>query len=744
MKRNLLALLIVGFSQHNLAQTSIAVWANTGEDKVTQDELRCTKDSISVLNTVWNGKEINLFGAKNEVVAFNVIIESTTSSSPISITFDSLSGALGSVIQYKATSGEGLFNWVDRSIELFYVRYLEIKGLSRFGYENYYDERHVPLKLRRPIDSVSYPGRYFGVGNWFDRPNHNKFYPEIAAPLELHPGFIIKAGTNQSIWCDIYIPKTASNSLHKGKFIIKENGIVIKEIPVNLNVCDFTLPDEPSSKTMLFIGGDVNKRYTGTSFPNPKSWADSVAQEVYKKHFMMAHRHKISLIGGYDESTPCDGKPGNFWLPILNGSLFTASNGYSGPGVNTGNNVYSIATYGGWKSSSCWDTVESDFWNQTDKWETWFKNNSPATEHFLYLIDESTNYSQTEKWAKWMKNNPGIGHSLKSFATISLKPSMAFCPSLDITCQAAGPVIKRETDSLLNILRNTPGKEFYMYNGYRPWSGAFQTEEDGVGLLVNPWAQFKKGISRWFFWESTYWYNFQGDHTQINVFNRAQNFGYNNNFDSIQGDKGFAYANGDGLLFYPGTDSVYKSESYNINGPIASLRMKHWRRGIQDADYLALAKAIDSTATYKIIDSVVPKILWECDVTDHSDPTWLVDGIHWSVNPDAWENARKKLAKIIGGCDFNAGIKNSAASNFKTTCFPNPARNYITVTIEGTSPNEELMVCLFNLLGEEISRKTNLHGDQKTIIDLKNLPSSIYLIKVSTSKEAKWNKIIVN
>ena len=48
----------------------------------------------------------------------------------------------------------------------------------------------------------------WGEGTWEDRPCHNLLYPEIAVPLELHSPFSIQAGTNQSIWGDIYIPKT--------------------------------------------------------------------------------------------------------------------------------------------------------------------------------------------------------------------------------------------------------------------------------------------------------------------------------------------------------------------------------------------------------------------------------------------------------------------------------------------------------------------------------------------------------
>jgi len=109
----------------------------------------------------------------------------------------------------------------------------------------------------------------------------------------------------------------------------------------------------------------------------------------------------------------------------------------------------------------------------------------------------------------------------------------------------------------------------------------------------------------------------------------------------------YNYTNGDGVLFYPGTDLVFPQESYGVAGPIASLRLKHWRRGVQDTDYLTLAAGKDATATKAIVDRMIPKVLWEYGVNDPSDPTWVQTDISWSTNPLDWEQARKELADIL-------------------------------------------------------------------------------------------------
>ena len=166
----------------NSVYAQLRIWANDGGDKVTRDELRATTDAAGVINTVWDGGKIKVFGARNEVVSFNLIIEAPSAAAhDVTVAFNRLSGPNGAVIASRTVSGNGVFEWTDRPIELFYIRYLEIKGLSILSYNALYDERHVPNRFRRP-----WTGEGDGSGAWENRPDHNKEYPEIAVPLELN------------------------------------------------------------------------------------------------------------------------------------------------------------------------------------------------------------------------------------------------------------------------------------------------------------------------------------------------------------------------------------------------------------------------------------------------------------------------------------------------------------------------------------------------------------------------------
>ena len=615
------------------------VWANDGGDKVTRDELRATNDPANVLNSVWDGNKVSVFGAKNEVVAFNLILEAPTDAATnVTLSFDTLTGPGGASISSVSTSGDGVFNWVNRNIELFYIRYLEIKGLSTDLFYSNYDERHIPERFRRP-----WTGDGEGSGTWEDRPDHNKFYPEIAIPIELVSGFNIAATQNQSIWIDIYIPKTAAAGLYKGTITIKENSSVAHTIPVELTVYNFTLPDLPNARTMLYYSiENINYRYLGQEDPNPGTDLYTQSLNLADRHFQLAHRHKISLIDSVIEIE----KMSEAWTNRLNGDLFTQANGYDGVGVGIGNNIFSIGTYGTWP----WQGgTKADMWTNTDVWVNWFKNQafSTPTEYFLYLIDESEDYTQIEEWAQWINSNPGPGRCLMSMATISIPTAIANTPSLDIPTAWMQVGVTDTWQSAADSLTADPDKRLYFYNGNRPVSGTFAIEDDGIALRVSAWAQYKKKIDRWFYWDSTYYNNYQGNTGHTNVFQKAQTFGDFEQVHSELGETGWNYLNGDGVLFYPGTDTLYPSDSYGVNGPFASLRLKHLRRGIQDVDYLTLAAAINPTRTSEIVNEIIPKVLWEYGVSDPKDPTWVLTDISWSTDPDVWETARAELADII-------------------------------------------------------------------------------------------------
>jgi hypothetical protein len=212
---------------------------------------------------------------------------------------------------------------------------------------------------------------------------------------------------------------------------------------------------------------------------------------------------------------------------------------------------------------------------------------------------------------------------------------IGMCPNDLPPCDTTG-IMQRAAD----FYSQTPGRGLWMYNDGRPGVGTLDTEDDGVAPRVIPWAQYKKGVQTWFYWQTS------PANTQ-DLFKDAVTWGTQTYFDPVLGWYGSnGPTNGNGVLVYPGTDLNNPLDSYGVDGPFASLRLKEWRRGIQDTDYLSLAAKINPTAVQTIMNTVVPQVLWE-NPSPGGDPSYFRGPVSWSSDPDVWEAARAQLAAII-------------------------------------------------------------------------------------------------
>ncbi|GAC1457996.1 MAG: hypothetical protein PVSMB6_16760 [Steroidobacteraceae bacterium] len=627
-----------------------ALWANDGGDKVTRDELRASRGE-RVTNHAWDGGTIRVFGARNEVVSFNLVLEASgTAATGVSVTMTDLRGPGGSVIRYAPRARSGLFDWSSTEIELFYVRYMQAAGISFGSFEagGVFAEPTWPARFQCP------PPLAKGCA-WTERPGANKYFPDIAVPLELVPAFTVGPAGNQSVWADIYIPKAAASGVYSGSLTMRTAAGAVHVVPVSLTVRRFTLPDTPSAKTMINTTiEDIAPRYAGVRYPVSGTVGDLAAKQALTNEFVLAHRHKLSLIDDNFGVGWSWFRPTSRWLGILNGSQFTAANGYAGPGAAVGQDVFSIGTYGNILTGT---KTEAAFDYALDRWGQWFQSNSPGTERFVYVCDEAACTGGNPTLTTYLQWWEAGSASARSLHTLATQPLGRAPKSLSVPASTLGfatAAVSTYQSWVDEVHAAEPARHLYQYNGARPAAGTTSIEDDGVALRVLPWAQYKKGVDRWFMWESTYYWDYLNGRGNVDVWRNPVTFGcpprYDAQYGMISGCARFAIESyGDGVLFYPGTDQLFPADSYGVDGPIASLRLKHWRRGIQDVDYLTLAKKINPAAVAQIVNRMVPRVLWEVPCTTVTDCTYTSASASWSTNPDDWETARAELAHIIDG-----------------------------------------------------------------------------------------------
>lgn len=248
------------------------------------------------------------------------------------------------------------------------------------------------------------------------------------------------------------------------------------------------------------------------------------------------------------------------------------------------------------------------------------------------------------------------GNTVKTFITANMREVSKLDPRIDVVAAWYAQEQNPQYGDFVTTHKATSGHQYWQYNGKRIASGSFATEDDGVALRAVTWAQWKKQLDGWFYWSANYYYDTQtGRETEAeketNVWATAITFGNGDNENdgsANYGPKfGFNTTNGDGVLLAPGVDIRYPASAPGVMAPVASLRLKLWRRAIHDVEYIAQANAINSGATTTIVNTRVPLVLWEVDVDSDSDPTYRNAPISWSIDPADWESSRKALADII-------------------------------------------------------------------------------------------------
>ena len=419
--------------------------------------------------------------------------------------------------------------------------------------------------------------------------------PSVYEPLGVFKNpVLVPKHTRKVIWIDVWIPKTMPKGKVVGKLKITAEKTTL--IPIELNIGSHPLPDVPTTKTMLWssVFEHENKYVFARYHQSPtQPQIDALRLE----HHRLAKRHRVTLINGVYRGNVSEAQP------YLSGAAYTTQQGYSGPGEGTGDDLLTLHTYGG-------DLLPEE--NQ--KWKALLSKLKQKPEVIHYTYDEPS--LKNEKTIQIINRRSAQSHPFKSFVTHSYDKRIL----VDVFASLA-------SNYRIGKQQGKHNASSWIYNGVLPHTGSFAIDDVAVSPRVNPWLQFKHQIARWFYWEATYYNDFQGKRGQIDVWKHAGNF--SNRHDDLM--------NGDGLLFYPGTDLLFPGSNQGVFRPLPSIRLKNWRRGIEDIEYLVHAKA-KGLDTERFVEKIIPKALDQ--VRSGQRPSWPQDGT-------SWRRVRKELFDFL-------------------------------------------------------------------------------------------------
>jgi len=546
-------------------------------------------------SAVWepSTRTVPIKAARNEFVAFQIVIDTDKPLEEIDVSFDVLTHPEGARIE-------------GRNLAIFKEWYVHVRRPST-GYEEtslgagWYPDALMPQRRSslRPGFPFSIPDRYNNI-----------------------PG-----QTNQAIWIDVFVPSDAAKAppgRYSGEVQVRWKG-GSDSVKIALDVWNFALPDQNH------LRGDVWNHSLSRM---------SIADEL--RYYQMAKRHRfLPLVYAYRPKIQIEGAKVTLdWSeydrrigPYLDGSAFSKKHGYWGPGngrpvshvmlpfnIHKGHNAawpVQLPSEGRTPEyEALWKETARQVREHLDSNPAWRKVEKIA---FLNGLDESYSEEAYEKMIyygrllheamgrDWFRYRIDGGYSLEAMKKLSREVDLWVCHTVDYD--------KKFADSLLPKGVQTWFYGPMIYERYSN-SGCGSNTFLDLDLLVN------RGIG-WVGWKyQTGWVEWEFDWNAHAAWYEAENFK----------DDHRVY-NGSGQMIYRGAVMGYSE-------PIPSIRLKAMRRGLQDYEYFwLLSERQGKQAADRLVDAVIYKKPFGADS--------IQDTEIWKNNPEVWSRARDEAGAQI-------------------------------------------------------------------------------------------------
>jgi MYXO-CTERM domain-containing protein len=572
--------LVAGELVPRLAAADPSVWVIDDGEKIQRDATN-TVFERGEQNPIWSpGEPARLFALRNETIALQVVVEADDS--PL----DAVTVELAELATPSNATLAG-------GIERFVAHFVLVRRASGG---------------KTPGESLGWEA---GSG---PRPATVGLVPDALIPVDAAPAFSpypmhIAPRSNGIVWIDVSVGPDQAPGTYRGTIAVRSSPLpsgvrhsvsarrALATIPVELEVVDAVLADRPVATAVYYDAQDLARRVGPGA--EPQLWS-------------LLHAHRIAPLHEATSPTDVDRQ-----LAALDGSLYTPERGYLGPARGVGDGVLAIGAYGalGAPNAAALARVAA----VADRIAA--RGLFDTTEVVLYAADEDCSSPWGAGWRALLQgsDDPSV-RRVRVAWTCSEDPAEQ---PVDV------PILFAAYDPVRAGAARARGKQTWVYNGVLPRTGSFLLDDDAVSPRVNGWLSGVYDIPRWFYWESTHW---TAEHGRIAV----DPFAYPE-FRNDDGD----WANGDGVLLYPGAQKdAFVEHSIGLEGVLPSIRLKNWRRGIEDAGYLRMARQRDREHAEAVARRLLPAAFAEAKTGKPAA---------WSPRGQAFFEARRALLAIALG-----------------------------------------------------------------------------------------------
>lgn len=382
--------------------------------------------------------------------------------------------------------------------------------------------------------------------------------------------------SNGIVWIDLNVPRDQRTGLYRGAIRVQAAGVPIAEVPVELEVVDALLPDRTVAATAGYPGHDLLAK---------------LGPEGEAQLWQLLHAHRIAPL--HDAVNVEDVTRQR---EALEGSLYTPARGYVGPAPGLGDGVLAIGSGGAFGSPDERSLATIEAIADAASAAHLFG----GSDVFLDVSSEPCSSSWATGWQKLLRESP------------------------DPSAQRI---------RLGGRCTQDPSKLPWAYGGVLPRTGTFLLDAEATSPRVNGWLAGIEGTPRWIVPQIAAWAEDRDDEP-VDPFAVPE-------MPAAGPSPG--WSNGGGVLVYPASeygDGGHREHAVDAVGVLPSIRLKNWRRGIEDAGYLQLARDQDPARADAIARWLVPAAF---DEAPRGGPA------SWSPRGKAFLEARRALLAVILG-----------------------------------------------------------------------------------------------